>query len=70
MRCIPYGEAIGSLMYAVIGTWPDITYAISSLARFIANPGYAHWEAVKCVIRYLKGMKDVKLILGKGSTLS
>ena len=54
-------------MYAVIRTWPDIA---SYLARFMANPGHAHWEAVKHVIRDLKGTKDAKLILGKGSTLS
>ena len=61
---------VGSLMYAVIGTQPDIAYAVSYLARFMANPGHAHWEAVKCVIRYLKGTKDTELIVGKGSTLT
>ena len=70
MRCVPYREAIGSLMYVVVGTRLDITYAVSYLARFMANPGHAHWKAVKCVIRYLKGTKDAKLILGKGGTLS
>ena len=36
----------------------------------MANPGHTHWEAVKHVIRYLKGTKDAKLTLGKGSTLT
>ena len=36
----------------------------------MVNPGHAHWEAVKWVIRYLKGTKDVKLILGKGGILT
>ena len=70
MRCIPYREAIGSLMYAVVRTQPDIAYAVTYLARFMANPGHAHWEGMKCVIRYLKGTKDAKLILWKGGTLS
>ena len=70
MSCIHYREAIGSLMYAVIGTQPEIVYAVSYLARFMANPGHAHWEAVKHVIRYLKGMKDAKLIIRKGGTVS
>ena len=70
MRHIPYMEAVGSLMYAVIGTQPDIAYTISYLARFMANPGHVHWEAVKRVIRYLKGTKDVKLVLRKGGTLT
>ena len=70
MKRIPYREAMGSLMYAVVGTWLDIAYVVSYMARFMANPEHAHWEAVKRVIRYLKGTKDVKLILGKGSTLT
>ena len=57
-------------MYAVVGTQLDIVYAISYLARFMANTGHAHWEAVKYFIRYLKGTKDAELILGKGGTLS
>ena len=36
----------------------------------MANPRHAHWEAVKQVIRYLKGTKDVKLVLRKGGTLT
>ena len=43
---------------------------VSYLARFMANPGHTHWEAVERVIRYLKGAKDAKLILEKGGTLS
>ena len=70
MRDVPYQEAVGSLMYVVVGTWSDITYTISYLERLMANPGHAHWEAVKRVIRYLKGMKDAKLVLGKGGTLT
>ena len=42
MKHIPYREAVGSLMYVVIGTWPDIGYAVPYLARFMANPGHAY----------------------------
>lgn len=63
-RDIPYREAVGSLMYAALGTRPDIAYAVHHLARFGDNPGKAHWEAVKRVIRYLKGTKDLFLVLG------
>ena len=58
------------VQYAVIRTWPDILYAISYLARFMANPKNAHWEMVKCVVRDLKGTEDAKLILRKGGTLT
>ena len=70
MRNIPYQEAVGSLMYAVVATRPDIAYAVSYLARFMLNPGRVHWEAVKKVNRYLKGTKDAKLILGRGGALT
>ncbi len=50
-----YQSAIGSLMYLSVGTRSDITYAVSSLARYSANPTKEHWSAVKRVMRYLKG---------------
>ena len=68
MRHVPYKEAIGSLMYAAIGSRPEIAFTVSYLARFMQNPGPAHWEAVKRVIRYLKGTKDAKLTIGLGGT--
>ena len=54
MKNIPYHDAVGSLMYAVVRTWPDIAYAMSYLARFMANPGRTHWEAVKRIIQCYK----------------
>jgi hypothetical protein len=61
MRRVPYREAVGSLMYAAIGTRPDIAFATSILAQFFENPGNAHWEAAKRVIRYLKGTAHWRL---------
>jgi hypothetical protein len=59
MRNVPYHEAVGSLMYASLGTRPDITYAVQAVSRFSTKPGIAHWEAVKRIFRYLKGTKDL-----------
>ena len=64
MSKIPYREAIGSLMWAAVATWPDIAFAVSSLSQFLENPGEIHWKAVKRVMRYLKGTKNYKLTLG------
>jgi Reverse transcriptase (RNA-dependent DNA polymerase) len=64
MRNVPYREAIGSLMYAALGTRPDISFAVSFLAQFMQNPGRPHWEAVKRVFRYLKGTKGTCLVIG------
>ena len=66
MRRVPYREAIGSLMYASVGTRPDISFAVSTLSQFLDNPGQAHWEAVKRVFCYLLGTKDWGLTYGGG----
>ena len=66
MRRIPYREAIGSLMYASVGTRPDISFAVSTLSQFLDNPGQVHWEAVKRVFRYLLGTKNWGLTYGGG----
>jgi len=42
-----YWKAIGSILYAALGTRPDITYATSVLGRYAAQPSTLHWEAVK-----------------------
>ena len=64
MQHIPYREAIGSLMYAALGTHPDISYTVSTISRFSSNPGLPHWEAVQRIYRYLIGTKDLRLTYG------
>jgi hypothetical protein len=61
-----YRSAIGSLMYAAIGTRPDISFAVQTLSQFMSNPGPAHWSAVKRVFRYLNGTRDLGIIYSKG----
>ncbi|GJP55832.1 hypothetical protein CLOM_g14857, partial [Closterium sp. NIES-68] len=62
----PYAELIGSLMYAMVSTRPDLAYPISVLARFVGTGKHdaAHWQAAKRVLRYLRGTKDYVLTLG------
>ena len=50
-----YQAAIGSLIYASIGTRPDISYAVGVLSQFMSNPGHRHWTGIKRVFRYIKG---------------
>lgn len=64
MRGVPYLQLLGSIAYAAIGTRPDLAYAIGVLSQFGANPGSAHWTALKRLIRYLKGTADLGLVLG------
>ncbi|CDO74006.1 hypothetical protein BN946_scf185043.g55 [Trametes cinnabarina] len=67
MRNRPYAQLIGSLMYAAITTRPDISFATSTLARFMADPATIHWEAAKRVLRYLKGTRNYVLMFGSTS---
>ncbi|GJR84705.1 retrovirus-related pol polyprotein from transposon TNT 1-94 [Tanacetum coccineum] len=56
--------AVGSLMYVMVCTRPDIAHAMSVVSRYMAHPGKEHWNAVKRIFRYLKGTSDVGLIYG------
>ncbi|KAM2724743.1 hypothetical protein EV1_027531 [Malus domestica] len=69
MSCVPYASAIGSLMYAMICTRPDIAYAVSITSRYQSNPGSEHWGAVKTVLKYLRRTKDMFLVYGGASEL-
>jgi hypothetical protein len=68
MRNVPYQRAIGSLMYAATSTRPDIAFAVAILSQFMRNPGVVHWDAVKRVLRYLKGSADYGITLGGSDT--
>ena len=50
----PYDSAIGSIMYAIICTRPDVAYALSVCSRYQANPGMTHWSSVKTILKYLR----------------
>jgi len=49
-----YQKAVGSILYDALGTGPDITYAISVLGRYAAQPSTLYWEAIKHLVRYLR----------------
>jgi hypothetical protein len=63
---VPYSELVGAMLYAT-QTRPDIQYAVSTLAQFSSNPGKAHYEGIKRVLRYLKGTANFGLVLGNSS---
>ena len=56
---IRYASVFGSLMYAMVCTWPDIGYVVRVVIRFMSKPGREHWVVVKWIIRYLKGTSSV-----------
>jgi phosphoribosyl-AMP cyclohydrolase len=52
---VPYASAVGSLMYEMVCTRPDIAHAMGVLRRYMLKPGKENWTTVKKVFRYLHG---------------
>ena len=69
MSKIPYASAIGSIMYAMICTRPDVSYALSATSRYQSDPGESHWIAVKNILKYLRKTKDAFLVYGSEEEL-
>ena len=70
MRTVPYASAIGSLMYAMLCTRPDVSLAISMAGRFQSNPAVDHWTVVKNILKYLKRTKEMFLVYGGDKELA
>ncbi|GJW52464.1 retrotransposon protein, putative, ty1-copia subclass [Tanacetum coccineum] len=64
MKNVPYASAVGSIMYAVRCTRPDVAFAQNMTSRFQQNPGKPHWTAVKNILKYLRNTKDMFLVYG------
>ncbi|GJY68523.1 retrotransposon protein, putative, ty1-copia subclass [Tanacetum coccineum] len=64
MQKIPYALAVGSIMYAVRCTHPDVAFAQNMTSRFQQNPGEIHWTTVKNILKYLRNTKDMFLVYG------
>lgn len=56
-----YQSIVGSLMYAMLCTRPDIAYAVQQLSQFGSDPSPIHLQAAKRVLRYLQGSQNTHL---------
>jgi len=55
----PYQSMVGSQMYAMLCTRPDIAFAVSQVSQFNASPTSTHEVTAKRIFRYLKGSMDL-----------
>ena len=55
MSQFPYASAIGSLMYEMVCTRPDIAHSMGFLSRYMSKVGKEHWTNLKRVFTYLCG---------------
>ena len=62
-----YRSLLGLLMYASLGTRPDITFAVARLCQYQSNPSTIHVAAAQRVLKYLHGTVHLQLCLGHDS---
>ena len=66
----PYRAVLGSVMWGQLATRPDLSFSVSLLARFQANPGVNHWNALLHVIGYIKNTLDYGLTYSRDAEIS
>ena len=59
-----YLQAVGSIMYLMVCTRPDLAYSVGVISRFSSDPRAIHWAAVKRILRYVAGTRSHGLKLG------
>ncbi|GKB43754.1 hypothetical protein Tco_0888696, partial [Tanacetum coccineum] len=64
MQNVPYASAVGSFMYAVRCTCPDVAFTQNITSRFQQNLGDLHWTTVKNILKYFRNTKDTFLVYG------
>ena len=62
---VPYSSVVGSLMYAMVCSRPDLAYAVSAISRYMEKPNKEHWKAVQWIMQYLCESSSVFLQFGK-----
>ena len=69
MSMILYASATGSIMYAMLCTKPDISYALSVTSKYQSDHSKGHWVVVNNILKYLRRIKDLFLIYGDGDLI-
>ncbi|CAM8887156.1 unnamed protein product [Rhodiola kirilowii] len=64
MSKVPYDVDVGSIMYGMLCTIPDLTFGVSVLSRFMSNPRDKHWIAMKYLLKYISETRNLGLIYG------
>jgi hypothetical protein len=64
MSSMPYASTIGSIMYVMLCTQPDVALALSLTSRFQSNPGMIYWTAVKNILRHHRRTSNMVLVYG------
>ena len=65
MSQIPYASVVGSIMYTMTCTRPDVAYSLGVVSIYQSDPGQNHWKIVKNILKYLRNTKDQWLVYGE-----
>jgi len=57
----PYRNIVGSLMYAMLGTRPDLATAVSVASKYLDKPKPTHVKLVQHILKYLQVNQNYKL---------
>ena len=69
MSRTPYSSVVGSLMYSMVCTRPNISHAMGVVSRYINNPSKEHWKEVQWILKYLRGTTSHALCFSLVQTL-
>ncbi|OQE08426.1 hypothetical protein PENFLA_c135G06338 [Penicillium flavigenum] len=64
-----FATAIGSLMYLMVGTRPDIAFALGTLSRFTSQPQSHHQVALQRLLRYVKATQCHRITYRSGQLI-
>ena len=70
MSHVPYASTVGSIMYVMVCTRLEISHAVSVVSRYMDHPEKIHWQAVKWILRHLRGTSHVGLVYDKNFDIS
>jgi hypothetical protein len=62
-----YRSTVGALQYLTL-TRPNLSFVVNKVCQFLFKPTDAHWEAVKRILRFVKGTATMGLLLKKSSS--
>ena len=65
MSRVPYFSAMGSLMYVMVCSHPDLAYGVNAVNRYMEKPSKEHWKVFQWIMRYFSGSSSVCLQFGR-----
>jgi hypothetical protein len=70
MRTVPYASTMGSLIYAILCTRPNISFVVVMVSRYYSNPRPLHWVIVKHILKYLRRTRNYMLVYHNGDLIA